>query len=41
VYPALAVLPDGSRDIPGVWLEQTERAKFWLKRTRVTTTSSL
>lgn len=31
VYLALAVLPDGSRDILGIWVEQTEGAKFWLK----------
>jgi transposase-like protein len=31
VYLALAVLPDGSRDILGIWLEQTEGAKFWMK----------
>ena len=38
VYLALAVLPDGSRDIlgiwieqTGIWIEQTEGAKFWLK----------
>jgi transposase-like protein len=31
VYLALAVLPDGSRDILGIWMEQTEGAKFWLK----------
>jgi hypothetical protein len=31
VYPALAVLPDGTRDILGVWIEQMEGAKFWLK----------
>jgi putative transposase len=28
---ALAVLPDGSRDILGIWIEQTEGATFWLK----------
>ena len=28
---ALAVLPDGSRDILGMWIEQTEGAKFWMK----------
>jgi transposase-like protein len=28
---ALAVLPDGSRDILGLWIEQTEGAKFWMK----------
>src|SRR5690606_39113079 len=31
VYLALAVLPDGTRDILGVWIEQTEGAKFWMK----------
>lgn len=31
VYLALAVLPDGTRDILGLWIEQTEGAKFWLK----------
>lgn len=31
VYLALAVLPDGSRDILGVWIEQTEGAKFWMR----------
>jgi putative transposase len=28
---ALVVLPDGTRDILGIWIEQTEGAKFWLK----------
>jgi transposase-like protein len=31
VYLALGVLPDGSRDVLGLWVEQTEGAKFWLK----------
>ncbi len=31
VYLALAVLPNGTRDILGIWLEQTEGAKFWMK----------
>jgi transposase-like protein len=31
VYLALAVLPDGRRDVLGLWIEQTEGAKFWLK----------
>jgi len=31
VYLALAVLPDGRRDVLGIWIEQTEGAKFWLK----------
>ena len=31
VYLALAVLPDGTRDILGIWIEQTEGARFWLK----------
>ena len=31
VYLALAILPDGSRDVLGIWIEHTEGAKFWLK----------
>jgi putative transposase len=31
VYLALGVLPNGTRDILGLWIEQTEGAKFWLK----------
>src|SRR5690349_9337348 len=31
VYLALANLPDGTRDILGLWIEQTEGAKFWMK----------
>ena len=31
VYLALGVRVDGTRDILGVWIEQTEGAKFWLK----------
>jgi putative transposase len=31
VYLALGILPDGSRDVLGLWVEQTEGAKFWLK----------
>ncbi|WKB56084.1 IS256 family transposase [Eleftheria terrae] len=31
IYLALGVLPDGSRDILGLWIEGTEGAKFWLK----------
>jgi transposase-like protein len=31
IYLALAVLPDGHREILGVWIEQTEGAKFWMK----------
>jgi transposase-like protein len=31
VYLALGVLPDGSRDVLGLWIEQSEGAKFWLK----------
>lgn len=31
VYLALGILPDGSRDILGLWIEHTEGAKFWLK----------
>ena len=31
VYLALGILPDGTRDILGIWIEQTEGAKFWFK----------
>lgn len=31
VYVALGVRTDGRRDILGLWIEQTEGAKFWLK----------
>ena len=31
IYLALGVLPDGTRDILGLWIEQTEGAKFWMK----------
>ena len=31
VYLALGILPDGSRDILGLWIENTEGAKFWMK----------
>ncbi|TQJ95366.1 mutator family transposase [Achromobacter sp. SLBN-14] len=31
VYLALGVLPDGSREILGLWIETTEGAKFWMR----------
>ena len=31
IYLALGVLPDGSRDILGLWIEGTEGAKFWMR----------
>lgn len=31
VYIALGVLPDGTKDILGLWIEQTEGTKFWLR----------
>jgi putative transposase len=31
VYLALGVLSDGTRDILGIWIENTEGAKFWMK----------
>lgn len=31
VYLALGILPDGTRDILGLWIEGTEGAKFWMK----------
>jgi len=31
VYLALGTLADGTRDILGIWIENTEGAKFWMK----------
>ncbi|HPR06439.1 MAG TPA: IS256 family transposase [Denitromonas sp.] len=31
IYLALGVAPDGSREVLGLWIENTEGAKFWLK----------
>jgi len=31
VYLALGVLPDGTREILGLWVETTEGAKFWMR----------
>ena len=31
VYVALEVRPDGTKEILGLWIEQTEGAKFWLR----------
>lgn len=31
VYLALGVAPDGTKDVLGIWIEQNEGAKFWLK----------
>lgn len=31
IYLALGILPDGTREILGLWIENTEGAKFWLK----------
>ena len=31
IYLALGVLPDGTRDILGLWIGGTEGAKFWMK----------
>ena len=31
IYLALGVLPDGTRDILGLWIQGTEGAKFWMK----------
>ena len=29
VYPAIDVAPAGRKDVWGIWIEQTEGAKFW------------
>ena len=31
VYIALGILPDGTKEILGIWIRKTEGAKFWLK----------
>jgi putative transposase len=31
VYVALAITADGDKEVLGLWIEQTEGAKFWLK----------
>ena len=31
VYVALGVRHDGTKDVLGLWIEQTEGAKFWLR----------
>ena len=31
IYLALGVLRDGTREVLGLWIEQTEGAKFWMK----------
>ncbi|CAM2138272.1 transposase [Pararobbsia alpina] len=31
IYLALDVSAEGTRDILGLWIEQTEGAKFWMK----------
>jgi hypothetical protein len=31
VYVALALNPDGEKEVLGLWIEQTEGSKFWLK----------
>ena len=31
IYVAFGMLPDGARDILGLWIEGTEGAKFWMK----------
>ena len=31
VYVVLGVRPDGTKEILGLWIEQTEGAKFWLR----------
>src|SRR5271156_4874606 len=31
IYIALGVLPDGTKEILGIWIENSEGAKFWLR----------
>lgn len=30
-YPAIGINLEGIKDVLGIWIEQTEGAKFWLK----------
>ena len=31
LHIALGILPDGTKEIPGIWIEQTEGATFWMR----------
>jgi putative transposase len=31
VYIALGIQPEGMKEVLGIWIEQTEGAKFWLR----------
>ncbi len=31
IYPVLGVRRDGTRNVLGLWIEQTEGVKFWLR----------
>ena len=31
IYIALGILPDGTKEVLGIWIEQTEGARFWLR----------
>ncbi len=31
LHIALGILPDGTKEILGIWIEQTEGTKFWLR----------
>ena len=31
IYIALGILPDGTKEILGLWIEQTEGARFWMR----------
>ena len=31
VYIALGIQPDGTKEVLGIWIEQTEGAKFWMR----------
>lgn len=40
VYLALGVLPDSTREILVLWIENTEGAKFWMRVRRAASTTS-
>ncbi|NRP75984.1 hypothetical protein ILFOPFJJ_06908 [Ensifer psoraleae] len=31
IYIAPGILPEGGKEIPGIWIEQTEGTKLWLR----------
>lgn len=40
VYLALGILPDGSRDVLGLWIENTKGARFWRRFSTICATGA-